>query len=402
MKSISFGVLLLFCLPDFIFAQNLVLNGGFEDNRNFRHSVLVEETLLEWYSYFNTPEYYNTQLTSTAAVLDYCGTLPRTGNGMVGAYQLGYFEGLQGYNRQYFQGTLSQPLKAGQVYYVEFYVKPLLESPIINFAIDNIGAAFTNKRFINQAEAPQFIIPLQPVVEYNDRVIIDRSEWTKVSGCFTAEGGETFIVLGNFRTDEDTKFELLPGAVNEEVLNYGWSFYLFDDVLVEAVPKATIIPNDTIFCKDSSLIISAFHPNAKSYLWSTLETSSSITIKEAGFYSVEITTDDGCKIVQEATFRTIPCVPNCPAILLPNAFTPNGDGLNDVFMIVNNSDIYYSSLSIFNRWGQQIFTSYRNNTGWDGTFKSIAADAGTYFYLIEYLDCQQVKQIKTGDFQLIR
>lgn len=89
-------------------------------------------------------------------------------------------------------------------------------------------------------------------------------------------------------------------------------------------------------------------------------------------------------------------------IWLPNAFTPNGDGLNDVFRVLGNiRRLQGVTLSLYNRWGEQVYTSHDPYKGWDGFYKGIPAQMGTYVYLLEYsLDGNPYKQ--TGNFHLLR
>ena len=74
-----------------------------------------------------------------------------------------------------------------------------------------------------------------------------------------------------------------------------------------------------------------------------------------------------------------------PRIFLPSAFSPNGDGLNDYFKPVFVRDYYVKNFSIFNRWGQRVYsiggTSQLGN-GWDGTFNNQACESATYYYLL--------------------
>src|SRR5690606_34687926 len=69
-------------------------------------------------------------------------------------------------------------------------------------------------------------------------------------------------------------------------------------------------------------------------------------------------------------------------VYIPNAFTPNGDGRNDVFLVYGNN-ISGVKMTIFNQWGQQIFQSISKNTGWDGTSKGANQPSGVYVYVIE-------------------
>jgi gliding motility-associated-like protein len=69
-----------------------------------------------------------------------------------------------------------------------------------------------------------------------------------------------------------------------------------------------------------------------------------------------------------------------PEILVPSAFTPNGDGKNDVSkpVLLGITKLIY--FSIYNRWGQLLFSTNQENKGWDGTFNGVAQPPGTYVY----------------------
>ena len=91
-------------------------------------------------------------------------------------------------------------------------------------------------------------------------------------------------------------------------------------------------------------------------------------------------------------------------VLMPNVFSPNGDGLNDVFRPVFRTERGYalSSFSVFNRWGERIYYHSGNDAGWDGTFRGKRCDIGVYFYDIEihFLD-GEIKRLK-GEIHLVR
>jgi gliding motility-associated-like protein len=73
-------------------------------------------------------------------------------------------------------------------------------------------------------------------------------------------------------------------------------------------------------------------------------------------------------------------------LTVPNAFTPNGDGLNDVFTpIISNSDqVKYYRFEVYNRWGQLIFESNKPGEGWDGKYKGKLSQFGAYNWKVSY------------------
>jgi len=90
----------------------------------------------------------------------------------------------------------------------------------------------------------------------------------------------------------------------------------------------------------------------------------------------------------------------CQKFYAPNSFTPNGDGINDVFM-VNGLSVYKPTLKIFNRWGVEIYTS--SNLYWTGDGGSgYYCDSGVYNWIIEYKDKDGFNKIQKGFVTLIR
>lgn len=92
-------------------------------------------------------------------------------------------------------------------------------------------------------------------------------------------------------------------------------------------------------------------------------------------------------------------------VWLPDAFTPNGDGKNDIFHIItDNPNVLVVNLQIYNRWGQLLFISRLNNEGWDGMYHGVPADMGTYFWTLKYkiLGTNDDIYFRKGNVQLIR
>lgn len=92
---------------------------------------------------------------------------------------------------------------------------------------------------------------------------------------------------------------------------------------------------------------------------------------------------------------------NGPDIYIPTAFTPNGDGRNDVFHFLPVS-VQVHQFFIYNRWGKPLYTSTDYRKGWDGTHHGRPQPPGTYVFLAEATDSNGKKFIKKGILQLIR
>lgn len=135
-------------------------------------------------------------------------------------------------------------------------------------------------------------------------------------------------------------------------------------------------------CAGASAVLSAASAYA-SYLWSDGSTGPSITITEAGTYSLYVTDENGCSGAD--TLIVVPCETG-PVFFVPNAFSPNGDGNNDHFLPAcsNHSLVSDFELIIYNRWGQLIFRSLDIGGGWDGTINGKPCPSGMYSYLLNY------------------
>jgi gliding motility-associated-like protein len=95
------------------------------------------------------------------------------------------------------------------------------------------------------------------------------------------------------------------------------------------------------------------------------------------------------------------CVPAISHMFIPNAFTPNNDGLNDVFKPAGMYILEYK-LQIFNRWGEQIFESSDINSGWDGRFKGSECPTDNYFYQVSAKGTNGKSLKKAGAVLLLR
>jgi gliding motility-associated-like protein len=170
------------------------------------------------------------------------------------------------------------------------------------------------------------------------------------------------------------------------------------NLTVNPVPKTSLAEQDTLYGEPGFILEAG--SDFESYLWNTGETTHSIRINDEGLYTVEVTSQAQCKATDSVTILF-----SGEAIWLPNAFTPDGDGLNDEFKPVERYDMVKTyHFSIYNRWGQLIFETSDISQGWDGTFQGNPAEQGTYVYKIvftAYPDYNQ-SQTKTGSVVLVR
>lgn len=97
-------------------------------------------------------------------------------------------------------------------------------------------------------------------------------------------------------------------------------------------------------------------------------------------YQLDVTADNGCTASGRISVGVY------YPVQMPNAFTPNGDGQNDVFRVPLAVPQKIKSFSVYDRWGDRVFMTTNTGNGWDGTFNNRQAPVGTYVWAIEYED----------------
>lgn len=240
-------------------SQNLIFNGSFENYTNIdcanggfdRGSFPFTHVLDNWYGY-QSPDYFNSVCNPGGFNVpnSYFGhSYSENGNAFVG--MVVYAKGV--YDKEYMYQQLSQPLQAGHVYCLSFYVSM---ADRFTYAIKNIGALFsTNLMPLTNG----YEINAVPQVLNQNGYLADTTQWVEIQGCFTAVGGEKYLTLGNFTSNFSTdtlntnSTNLVPGRENV-------SYYYIDHVtLVEdlstAINESEIENNFKIYPNPSNGII---------------------------------------------------------------------------------------------------------------------------------------------------
>ena len=136
------------------------------------------------------------------------------------------------------------------------------------------------------------------------------------------------------------------------------------------------------------------------FLWTPAAGLSGNTIRDpiasppvTTLYTLEVQTTDGC--MSSSIIKVEPL----QKLGIPNAFTPNGDGNNDIFYVLGGPPgARVKNLAVFNRWGEQVFqvrdaVPGDRRFGWNGSYRGLPAPAGTYVYMaiVEFADATQQK-----------
>jgi gliding motility-associated-like protein len=247
------------------------------------------------------------------------------------------------------------------------------------------------------------------------------------------------IILDQSKTVCTGQFASLMSIAlgNQPPIDYQWIYPAGDtttnDPFFFSVTQAdgglyTLLATDHVGCTDQKSIelivsenpIAAFHgtdtlemqigdvldagEGMASYRWSPGDTMQSIVIQEAGMYSVEMESQIGCigsdSVYVKLTSEEIPEF----EIYIPNAFSPNGDGLNDVFRVEGDgSRIEDLGLRIYDRWGGEVFSAKGIENGWDGKKAGKDCPGGVYVYKIVFsLDGVAGNQERVGTVMLVR
>ena len=210
------------CLSWVLFAksQNLVPNPSFETYTLCQNAIGQITLAIPWTAATtdaSSTDYYNS-CSSIYGVPSHSGgfQFARTGNAYAG---LLFCAGSGA--REYLQVQLSNPLTQNKTYNVEFYVNS--SNINANSWSNNIAANLSSTRPISiSTYSLQTLTP--HIMNTGNPVIYDTLNWVKVSGCYTAQGGEEYLTIGNFFDNANTQVGIT-----------GVSYYLVDDVLVEEI-----------------------------------------------------------------------------------------------------------------------------------------------------------------------
>jgi gliding motility-associated-like protein len=170
------------------------------------------------------------------------------------------------------------------------------------------------------------------------------------------------------------------------------------NITVVEQPKINLEDNRSV-CIGRPVELIAGTNNLFDYEWSTGQTTAQITIN--GLQSQQISvvvTNDICVATDTINIKVLP---TCD-IYVPNAFTPNGDNINDVFKVLNAELVTGFSLEIFNRFGEKVFASSNANKGWDGTINGRLAQAGAYVWVLRYTSVNNATKTQRGSILLVR
>jgi len=179
--------------------------------------------------------------------------------------------------------------------------------------------------------------------------------------------------------------------------NTGCDSVIYTNLYVKQ-PLKISLGDDTCLQDNKGLTYTlSYAPQHVQYLWQNGSTDSVYKIYNEGIYTVQVT--DQCTTASDTLIVYKTCT---LPIYMPTGFTPNNDGLNDVYHIPNMNHQKLINFSLYNRFGERIFSTGDASKGWDGTIKGRLQPTGTFIYYIIYKDLQDETHSIKGSFVLVR
>ncbi|WP_158638327.1 gliding motility-associated C-terminal domain-containing protein [Panacibacter ginsenosidivorans] len=268
----------------------------------------------------------------------------------------------------------------------------------------NIKANDATTAFINR---PIHLVYQQPSVQWNDFSLLSSADYfikgeygCKQLCCTDVTDTASKINLCNISSyilpNNDTiknsgtytiKFKTIKGCDSLVYYNVDFAF----------TPQLSLGADRCLGQKDT--IILKTQEGYTNYVWDGLNTTeNTFSVHEPGVYKVNVTNRCGFKE------DTINVFKQCEfEIHMPNAFTPNGDNVNDIFRVPPQVNNLLVSFTVFNRWGQIVFRTSNISEGWNGMLKNYPAPSGTYVYYVVMKSIDGRKNIsKSGYLTLVR
>lgn len=185
------------------------------------------------------------------------------------------------------------------------------------------------------------------------------------------------------------KVRTANGCIEEDSIN-----------LVLNLLPVVALPPDTTICL--STVLELDPGDYVTYLWNDGSRNRVQKTYENGLYRVEVSDINGCKNAASTTVTKDPG--KWPSdMFVPNAFTPNADGLNDLFpahRFVSEGGFY--EFKVFNRWGEKLWQSNNPLENWDGTVHGKLVPEGIYVYLVNWVGCDNFRRTASGNISVMR
>ncbi|MBL7942976.1 MAG: gliding motility-associated C-terminal domain-containing protein [Flavobacteriales bacterium] len=350
-NTATYFVLLVLLSPLTGFGQ--LNNGGFESNTGYPGSTGQWQLVPGWNnagSASASPDYFH-YMGSTLADLPetpVASINPYEGNAVMGLIATGVkFTN----TREYLTAVLAQPLEAGKQYHVGFKISNGVTGPLSNGGLgtSDLGLYFSAAQPTQSGQSPLMVTPQCAI----DTMLFSR-DWVSVNFVLNATADFAFMTFGVFGNDDDKDIVPVEGDHPQ------YAYYFLDSFYIEEVPEN-------------------FDPTAQD--------------PDKGDHNDNSNEPEDVEITNVQDF------------FVPNTFTPNGDGSNDIFLPVS-SNVDDFEISIYSRWGKCVFKTNDITKGWDGFYDGKKAEVGTYYWQISYVKANERAELErkeiSGVINLLR
>ncbi len=190
-----------------------------------------------------------------------------------------------------------------------------------------------------------------------------------------------------------------PGTYHVTVIDDNQCSASDSIVLLQLLPSpVNFLPASDSICEFSTLSLSALS-NYTNYQWSTGSTQKTITVSSPGNYVLTVTNNNGCSAKDTISVAQKNCFAE---VFVPTAFTPNNDGLNDLFRPIVPGSVLNYSFEIYDRAGQRVFASTNPALGWRGDVSGVIQSSGVYVWHCRFQLPGKAPGYKKGTVTLIR
>ncbi|MCX6270458.1 MAG: gliding motility-associated C-terminal domain-containing protein [Bacteroidetes bacterium] len=275
------------------------------------------------------------------------------------------------------------------------WVKPETTTTYYVTAYDDFGCKNTDSVVVDIRPRP--IVEVSP---HSASICIDSTVLLSVSGAFTYQWSPSYGLSGTSGS--------IVLVFPRQTTNYSVTGISQNGCENQSMVTIRVYPSPELRLKDSTYIclgdpyyLNAGYNDSTTYLWQDGSTGQFYFISEPGIYWVTAH-NQGCKVTDTIQIDI------CTSIWIPNSFTPNGDGVNDYFIVQSSTpeQLRQFNLNIYTRWGELIFESDNIGKGWEGKFNGNDCPADVYIYLATWEGqgniSRERKGLKKGTVTLIR
>ena len=280
----------------------------------------------------------------------------------------------------------------------------------ITLNVDNQGCNTTFTYNAKVVVVPEVVISMPQDACLHDSVKVGLGNYNSTIAAYHWDFDGGTNVLGNINEGPYQVQWDHPGlhTVQVTVDNTACATSALDTIRVHALPDAHFtVANNADICIGDSLRLTAIDNKPQySYQWEPARFFNhsnnyapvvNAMVMAAQDVTLTVTSPFGCTATQSMFLDA----QECCVVTLPNAFSPNGDGKNDIFKPITAGTHSLTTFLVVDRWGKKVFETNNENVGWNGTLGGEDQDIGTYHFYLKY-KCNGKTVEQKGDFILIR